>query len=204
MDARINAMISLLIRPNQTFIEITKNHNDYFVAAIVILAVSSFFFVTYTVEESGTSLPVNEIGYVLDAKHQAESFGKSVLWNLISIIFIFYLGLRLGGSNSFRKVFSVLAYAMVPALIGGIILHVIFMYPPLLESITGIPKESPEFAGLFWVLYYMFMPFALWSFVISIKAIKIVDNFGTAKAFGILIASTVVVYFANWAILIAL
>ena len=204
LDARINAIISILTRPNQAFRDITENPINYFATAIAILAVTSFFFISYTVGEPDPSLTINEIGYVWDVMHQSESFGKSVLWNLVSIVLIFYLAKRFGGSNDFKKVFSVLAFAMVPVLIGGIILHVFFMYPPLLESITGIDKEDPEFAGLFWPLYYTFMPFTLWSLVLSIKAIKIVNAFGTAKAFGILIASVIVEYGANLAIVLVL
>ncbi len=204
LDARINAMMSVLIRPNRTFSEIAGNHKGYFVAAIALLAISSFFFVNYTTEELDPVLSINEMGYVLDARYQAESFGKSVFWNILSIVLIFYIGMRIGGSNSFRKVFSVMAFAMIPVLVGGITLHIFFTYPPLLEGITGIGKESPEFAGLFWPLYFAFMIFALWSFVLTIKAIKIVDKISTAKAFGILLASVVAIYFVNLAITFAL
>ena len=89
-----------------------------------------------TSEELDPSLSINEMGYVLDARHQAESFGKSVLWNLLSIVLIFYIGMSLGGSNNFRKVFSVMAFALVPVIIGGVILHIFATYPPLLEGIT--------------------------------------------------------------------
>lgn len=204
LDARINAIISILTRPNQTFRDITENPINYFATAIAILAVTSFFFISYTVGEPDPSLTINEIGYVWDVMHQSESFGKSVLWNLVSIVLIFYLAKKFGGNNDFKKVFSVLAFAMVPVLIGGIILHIFFMHPPLLESITGIDKEDPEFAGLFWPLYYTFMAFTFWSLVLSIKAIKIVNAFGTAKAFGILIASVIVAYGANLAIVLVL
>jgi len=42
------------------------------------------------------------------------------------------------------------------------------------------------------------------SFALSIHAIKIVNNFGNAKAFGILILSTAVVYAAGWAVTLVL
>lgn len=198
LDARINAMISLLIRPNQTFREITENHNNFFVTAIAILVIASFFFFSYTLEDPDTPLPKNELGYVLDAGKQVESFGVSVLLNLFSIVIVFFLGKRFGGNDNFRKVFSVMTFAMVPVLIGGVILHVFLIYPPLLASMTGLDANSTEFAGLFWLLYFMFVPFVFWSLILSIKAIKVVDNFGTAKAFGIFISSAIVVYFVSW------
>jgi hypothetical protein len=73
----------------------------------------SFFFISYTIDESDPSLTINEIRYDWDVMHQSESFGKSVLWNLVFIVLIFYLAKKFGGKDDFKKVFSVLAFAMV-------------------------------------------------------------------------------------------
>ena len=204
LDTRIMSVISVMTRPNQTFREITNHNQSYFVFAIAIFALASFFFVGYITEESVSSLPVNEGGFVLDVRYQIQSFGESVLWNILSVVLIFYLGVKFGGNNNFKKVFSVITFALIPILIGGVIMHVFALYPPLVESISGIDKESPEFAGLFWPLYFAYLPFVLWSVILSIKAIKIVNGFRTAKAFGILIMSTVIVFVIGWAITLAL
>ena len=204
LDVRVRSVVLVMTRPNQIFREIMEFDQSYFVFAIAIFALLYFFFVGYSIEESASSLSVNEAGFVWDARYQIQSFGESVLWNILSIVLIFYLGVKFGGSNSFRKVFSVITFAMIPVLIGGITLHVFTMYPPLIEAISGIDKESPEFAGMFWPLYFVYMPFTLWLFILSIKAIKTVDNFGTAKAFGILVISAVVVYFVDWTITLVL
>ena len=204
LDSRIKSVISVMTRPNQTFSEIANHDQSYFVFAIAILALSSFFFVGFISEESVASLPVNEGGFVLDAGYQIQSFGESVLWNIASIALIFYLGIKFGGNNNFKKVFSVITFALIPMLIGGVIMHAFALYPPLVEGISGIDKESPEFAGLFWPLYFTYMPFVLWSVILSIKAIKVVNGFRTPKAFGILIMSTVIVFVVGWAITLAL
>ena len=194
LDERIKSVISVMTRPNQVFREITNHDQSYFIFGIVIFALASFFFVGFIDEESVASLPVNEGGFVLDAWYQIQSFGESVLWNVLSVALIFYLGAKFGGNNNFKKVFSVITFALIPMLIGGMIMHVFALYPQLMETISGIDKESPEFAGLFWPLYFTYMPFVLWSVILSVKAIKIVDGFGTAKAFGLLVLSAVIVY----------
>ena len=201
-DIRIKSIMLVLKQPNQVFDDILENRQDYLLFAIAIFAISSFFFVSYTDEEPLSSVSINELGFVWDAIFQIENFIESVLWNLLSIALIFYLGNKLGGSssNSFKTVFSVLAYAMIPILIGGIGLHVFLMNPILLEGISGIEKETLEFATFFWPLYFVFIPFALWSFVLSIMAIKRIYKFGTAKSFGIFIVSGVIVYFVGWAV----
>ena len=201
-DFRIKSIVLVLKRPNQIFDDILENRQNYLPLAIAIFAVSSFFIITYTDEEPLSSVSINELGYVWDARFQLENFVESALWNLLSIALIFYLGNRFGGSgsNSFKLVFSVLTYAMIPILIGGAALHVFFMNPLLLEGISGIEKETMEFTALFWPLYFAFIPFALWSFVLSIMAIKRIYKFRTAKSFGIFIVSGVIVYFVGWAV----
>jgi len=193
-----------MTKPNHTFRAIAENNQSYFVVAVAILVIASFFFISLTNDQPDPSLVVSEFGYVWDVEYQAESFAKAVLWNLVSIVLMFYIGMKFGGSNSFKKVFSVLAYALIPVVVGGIVLHVFFMDPTLLENITGIDRESAEFSGLFWVLYFAFIPFVIWSFILSIQAIKIVNSFRTAKAFGVLILSSAVVYAISWVIALVL
>ena len=204
MNPQINAIVSILTRPNQTIREIVANTQNYLVAAIAILVVSSFFFIRITADQPDPTLSMTELGYVWDVQYQAESFGRSIFWNVLSIVIVFYLGMKLGGSKDFRKVFSVMSFVAMPVLVGGIILHIFFMYPFLLENITGIDRKSAEFAGLFWLLYFASIPFAFWTLILSIKAIKIVNNFGTAKALGILFASAGVTYLANAIVMLAL
>ena len=71
LDAKINSIVSVLIRPNQTFREITEINQNYFVTAIAIFAISSFFFVSYIDEESVSPLSINEIG--LSGMHGSKS-----------------------------------------------------------------------------------------------------------------------------------
>lgn len=199
LDAQISSVVSVLRRPNNTFREIAEsNQQKYIITAIAILSLSSFFFISMTTEQIDPSIAINELGYIWDVQYQAKSFGSSLFWNCVSIILVFYLGMKMGGNNSLRKVFSVLSFAMVPALIGGVMIYVLFMNPLLIEGITGIDKESQEFLYVSWYLYFAFIPFVFWSFILSIKAIKIVNHFETAKAFGIFIASGLVVYIGGW------
>ena len=196
LNLQIDAIFSVLIRPNKTFKKITEKQ-DYFVTAVMVLVISSFFFISYSLDEQDAPLPTNELGYVLDAGKQSESFVRTLLLNILSIVIVFFIGKKLGGNNDFRKIFSVMAFAMVPVMVGGITLHVFLYNPLLLASMTGLDPDSIEFAGLFWPLYFAFIPFVFWTFVLSIKAIKVADNFGTAKAFGVFIASAVATYLMN-------
>ena len=188
----------VLIKPNHTFQQITYHPSKYVVASIIILTLSSFFFISYTEDELDPALTVNELGFVWDFQHQVTYFGFSVMLNMATIVTIFYIGKKLGGNHNFSSVFSVLLYATMPVLIGGILVHVFVFYPPLLEGITGIDTESVEFPGLIWPLYIIFLMFGIWSFVLSIKALKVVNDFGTAKSFGLIILATIIISFVDW------
>ena len=78
-------------------------------------------------------------------------------------------------------------------LIGGILVSIFLYYPPLLEYVSGIDSKDPGFLMLYWVLYFgIFLPFSLWSLILSIKAIKIANNFGTGKTLGIIILTAII------------
>ena len=194
---KIASIFGVIKRPNNTFREIFDNVGYYFKASIIILVLSSFFNVGITFpSESISKLPTNELGYVLDAEIQIIDLAVNILGGFLIVVLIFYVGKKFGGSKNFRGVFSVLSYSLIPVLIGGILVSIFLYYPPLLEAVSGIDSEDSGFSTLFWVLYFgIFLPFAIWSLILSVKAIKIANNFGTGKALGILVLASVISYF---------
>lgn len=187
----------MIKKPNNTFREIYGNENHYFKASIVILVLSSFFFVSFASPSVEIfELPTNELGYILDTEIQIIDSIVKVLGGFLFTVIIFYLGKKLNGSKNFRGVFSVVSYSMIPVLIGGILVSVFLYYPPFLEYISGIDSADLEFGMLFWKLYLgLFLPFGIWSTILLIKAIKIANNFGTKKAFGTFVLAEIINYF---------
>ena len=66
-----------------------------------------------------------------------------------------------------------------------------------------IDETDSEFQYFGMVSYFgVLVPLAIWSLIISIKALKIANGFGTGKAFGILLLATVISYVVwiplNW------
>ena len=191
---QLSSAIRVITRPNNTFREIFEDVDNYFKASIIIFILSSIFYISFTVpSESISKLPTNEIGYILDAEIQVIGTVLSISGGFLSIVLIFYVGKLFGGSKNFRGVFSVLSYSLIPMLIGGILVSIFLYYPPLLEYVSGIDSKDPGFRMLYWVLYFgIFFPFVIWSFILSIKAIKIANNFGTGKTLGIIILTVII------------
>ena len=190
------SIFNVIRKPNDTFRQIYDNVDDHFRSAIAILIISSFFAVSFTFpSETLAHLPTNELGYVLDVEIEIIDFIVIILSEILLIVLIFYVGKKFGGSKNFRGVFSVLSYALIPALIGGFIVSILLFYPPLLEFVSGIDTENDVFPMLFWILYLgIFAPSTIWSLILSIKAIKIANGFGTRKSIGIIILSSIISY----------
>ena len=189
---KISYVFKVIKNPNNTFREIYQNADNYFKTSIIILVLSSFFTVTFTF--NGISeFSTNELGYILDAEIQIINHTVNILSGFLFVVLVFFVGKKFGGSKNFRGLFSVLSYSVIPILIGGIIVSIFLYYPPLLESVSGIDSEDPIFPMLFWVLYLgIFFPFSIWSLILSIKAIKIANNFGTWKTIGIIILAMII------------
>ena len=194
---KIASIFSVIKRPNNTFKEIYQNVDYYFKASVIILVLSSFFTITFTTpSESISEFPTNELGYILDAEIQIIDSVVKVLAGFLIVFLTFYVGKKFGGSKNFRGVFSVVSYSLIPILIGGILVSIFIYYPPLLAYISGIDLDDSGFGMFFWVLYIgIFLPFTAWSLILSVKAVKIANNFGTGKAFGIIVLATLINYF---------
>ena len=126
--------------------------------------------------------------------------GSGVLSGIISAVFLYYIGKKLGGNNNWKKVFSVIFYASIPAIpfyivISGLLFLMMATFadinPSFFQTLDGDEDEILSMIGP--ALGYMGMlalvtiAFVIWIFIISVKAIKTLNGFSTAKAFGLLI-----------------
>lgn len=191
---KIASIYGVIKRPNNTFREIFEDGNYYFKPSVIILILSSFFTVSFTILSGSISdIPTNELGYFLDAEIQIIDSVVNILGGFLIVVLIFYVGRMFRGSKNFRGVFSVASYSLIPILIGGILVSIFLYYPPLLEYISGIDSGDSRFLTLFWVMYFVILfPCSIWTLILTVKAIKIANNFGTAKAFGIVVLALII------------
>jgi len=126
--------------------------------------------------------------------------GISIISGIISNILFYFIGKKLGGNTNWKKVFSVLFYAYVPVIPMMVVLSVLvfLMWSSLTaidpsylmasdaddEEIFSLIGPALGYVGLMAIVA---IGFVVWIFIISIKAVKTVNGFGTAKAFGLII-----------------
>ena len=192
-NPKIATILRTLSSPNNAFREIYENGNYYFKHSVFILLIASFFILTLTNLRSSEEglIPTNEIGYILDPKLQALDFGYNILLNFLYVVIIFYVCKKLRGGSYFKKMFSVVSCSFIPSIIGGAIAHIFLFFPSLVIA-EGVSSKSAGSVYLLLIYFGIFLPFSVWSLILSIKAIKIANNFGTAKAFGILILANII------------
>ena len=206
----LNVILRVITTPNSAFAQVRDNEEKYFVSSVglflfasvigllvivpfVIIPLDDAYFETF--EENGVDMdiPVGWADVIIFV-------GISIVTGIISNVLVYFIGKKLGGSTNWKKVFSVCFYAYVPAIPMMIVLSTLVFL--MWSSLTAIdPAHIMEsdmdedrllsligpvlgYAGLIFIAAIAFM---IWIIVVSVKAIKTVHGFGTAKAFGLLI-----------------
>lgn len=157
--------LQIITRPNQTFATLRDNDHRYFLPSIALVLLLS---AVYAVLDSAAPPIAGQ-----QATNAAASFGLTILGIVASASTLYLIGKALGGNKSWRKVFTVIFYAEVvgiPMVVASVLL-----------SLLPLSLQGAAFVMMIAVL--------IWAIIIGVKATKVLNGFGTAKAFSILILS---------------
>lgn len=157
--------LQVITRPNQTFATLRDNDHQYFLPSIALVLLLS---AVYAGLDSAAPPIAGQ-----QATNAAASFGLTIIGIVASAGTLYIIGKALGGNKSWRKVFTVIFYAEVvgiPMVVASVLL-----------SLLPLSLQGAAFVMMIAVL--------IWAIIIGVKATKVLNGFGTAKAFGILILS---------------
>ena len=190
----------ILYSPNDTLFRIHNNPGPYVTMSIVILALASIFAIgSGNLEE--TDKYISGFGYILTADQIALTSISGFIASVISIVMIYFVGGWLGTKSDFKKVFCMMSYPVMPVLIGGLVtVGYFFMFMFLLEheSQTGA-AEAIAVMQLNGFLGYigLYLPFIIWTLILTIKAIKRTHEVSTMRAIAVVIIATIISAFAT-------
>lgn len=160
----------VVMRPNSTFATFRDDDRRYFLPSIVVMLLAS---IVYTGLNLATPEAGQQTGDVIIP-------GSTILGSVIAAGTIYVIGRGFGGNKSWRKVFTVIFYAeiiWIPVAAASLLLSLSSSLPSLsLQAVVGTVALAA----------------VVWSVIVIVKAVKVLNGFGTAKAFGILILSVVV------------
>lgn len=202
----LNIILRIIISPNSAFAQIRDNESRYFEQSIGIFVLASVLSVLivlpfgmiplddmYFEGVDDTTFPSDELDPIL-------FIAISLLSVLISTVLLYFIGKKMGGNTNWKKVFSVFFHANVPVIPMSVALSILIFL--MMNSLASIDPSSImeshidekqvlsmmgpvlAYGGLLVVVAIAFM---VWIFVVSVKAVKTVNGFGTAKAFGLVI-----------------
>ena len=165
------AMVYQVIRrPNSAFAALRDDDRRYFLPSIVVMLLTS-------VVHFGTISAYPE--YTDEQAVDAITRICVAILGAFTIAGIPYLiGRALGGNKSWRKGLTVLFYASIL----WIPTTITYFVPDTSESLSSVWHAISSIALLFFI----------WVVVVHVKAIKVLNGFGTARAFGILVLSWVI------------
>ena len=191
----IKAVVDSIVRPNTCFADISENERCYFTSSVIIFALaavsaslSSALNGWYWNLNGQNYLDFSAMPFLLSTTHTA-------LQNIVLIAAIFLIGKKLGGTTRFKKIFSMISYCLVPATVGTLLIPVgMTLVSQLLfagievggGAIDLDPDLSPsyalDYASSAIISYGFLVPFAVWIFILFLKATKIANGFDMKKS----------------------
>ena len=200
----------MITAPNSAFAQIRDNEEKFFASSIGIFLVASIigllvmlpfvmmplddaYYETFEENDIDVDIPVDWSDAILFV-------GISIVTGIISNVLFYFIGKKLGGSTSWKKVFYVMFYAYVPVIPMMLVLSVlVFLMWGYLMEIDPLYLMAPDtdeeeifsligpVLGYVGLMAVIAIGFVVWIFIVSIKGLKIVSGFSTAKAFGLII-----------------
>jgi len=201
-----NVILRVITAPNSAFAQVRDNEEKYFAQSIVLLAFTSILGALLLVPFIMIPLDdlyfegVDDDSFPTDNTDVILFVGINILNGLFSAVLFYFVGKKIGGNTNWKKVFSVIFHTHVPLIPMSVILSILLFL--MMDSIASIDSsllmeldEDEEqilsligpmlgYVGLFVTVT---IAFVVWIFVVSVKAVKTVNGFGTAKAFGLII-----------------
>ena len=176
----LNMCLQVIIHPNSAFAAIRDNDRKYFqfsigiVLLLVILPNALITTLSVAIFPGAFDATSYDVAYSV-----AATLGVNALSAIAYAGIIYLSGRTWSGNSNWRKVFTVIFYTYVieiPAVF--VVVTVTLLSIPL-----GLYMMSPTLVATVAVV--------VWVVIITIKAVKVVNGFGTAKAFGIIVLAFV-------------
>ena len=213
-------ILQVITSPNSAFSQIRDNEDKYLPQSIALLIVSSIlgglvvlpfammplddaYFDFEGAEEINDTFPLGESAVGL-------SIGSSILSGFVSAFLYYFIGKSLDGNENWKKVFSVIFHIHAVTIPITIIMAVLVFlmwgsFTSVDSSVLLDPNLDEEdvfsLLGSFFVyvmlLAFLGVGFAIWALIVTIKAVKTVHGFGTAKAIGLIILVAIITSFAS-------
>ena len=201
-----NVILRVITATNSAFAQVRDNEEKYFAQSIGLLAFTSVLGALMLVPF--IMIPLDDLyfegvdgaNFPTDNTDVSLFVGINILSGFISAVLFYFIGKKIGGNTNWKKVFSVIFHTHFPLIPMSVILSILLFL--MLNSIASIDSsllieldEDEEqtlslighmlgYVGLFVIVA---IAFVVWIFVVSVKAVKTVNGFGTAKAFGLII-----------------
>lgn len=202
----LNVILRVITSPNSAFAEIRDNEEKYFVQSIGILIAVSFLTIlvivpflvipfddVYLEEFNNFLFGIDNVDIVL-------SVISSIITGFVSAALSYFIGKKIGGNKNWKKVFSVVLHTnvivfpmmlifslLVFLMLGSLVsLDIPSLVDEDLSEQEALTAVGPML-GYVGLIVVTAIVFVIWIIVVSVKALKVVNDFETGKAFGLLI-----------------
>ena len=195
LDAR-NAALALygmIVRPGATIRRISDEPGRYLVPSVAVFAAT----IALSVLSPSGYIGYQMIGAASDIALYSP-IANSVISGLLLIAGIFWIGRKWGGNRSLRRAFPVLAYCLVPSMLGVLAVSVaenLYLFPVPETDLSDGPyltfSDGVDFIMIRFVIGFFFIG---WMLLLHMKAIRILNGFGYARSAAVLALAVLILY----------
>ena len=182
MPSGLGIILRVIVAPNSAFAEIRDNAARYFPWSLGIVV---FVGILSTIMEDPWALLFDVFEYTSGIAAGIAAVIAAVIAVNIATFFaftavIYLIGRLLGGNRNWKQVFSVISYAEI-------------IWIPIIVTYMWVGEISliAFWSRMAWTV--VMIPLIVWGAVVAVKAIKVVNGFGTAKAFGLVVLAVVII-----------
>ena len=172
----LNMCLQVILHPNSAFAAIRDNDQKYFQFSIGIVL---SLVILPSALTTALSVVISPDAFDTLAYSFAADIGLTALGATAYTGIIYLSGRKWGGNSNWRKVFPVIFFTYVIEIPAAFVVVAVTLLSIPLGLYMIIPTMAVSAAAAVWVV------------IITIKAVKVVNGFGTAKAFGIIVLAFV-------------
>ena len=188
----VMALCGVIVRPTATLCRISRNPAPYLAPSVAVFAAVGALGVLFPLNLSGHPMS----GAAWDGNLYALAMGY--MNGLLQILGIFWIGRGWGGNRSLRGAFPALAYCLAPVMRGIVAGGVAgALYAPAVSETDfhDGPSYVLDFALGDRIVQYAVGPFFIgWSFLLHVKAVRMLNGFGYARSIVILVLAVLIAY----------
>ncbi len=212
----LRLIFDIIVKPSSGIEELSQNFSIYYKTTIAIFVIAGLIVIfpnLVEINKWGDSSEQNPVA--MKSISLVMRVSTAILQNFVIIYAVYWIGKRLGGDANYKRVFTVLSFCLVPAIIGTIGMGVATSFTanyldmqqtdnPLGLDVELSPSYTLDFFSYAIISNVFAIVFGVWTLLLFAKAVRIMNSFDLRNVIITIGAAIVILFFTITAFNVAI